>query len=75
MSTTAPTAVRPPVKAKPKPACPDCEIETMPNGEGIARIVIPAEVLRRLRTRAGALEVGEHTWINVIKPALYANTF
>ncbi len=72
MSTTA-QPTRPPVK--PKVTVPDCKIETMPSGEGIARIVIPAEVMRRLKTRAGQRGIDDYAWVDIIRPALYANTF
>jgi hypothetical protein len=54
---------------------PDCEVETMPSGEGIAQIQIPADVMRRLKTRAGTRSLNDFVWDEVIRPALYAATY
>jgi hypothetical protein len=54
---------------------PDCEIETMPNGEGVAILQIPADVMRRLKTRSGSRELGDFVWQDVLRPALYAATY
>jgi hypothetical protein len=69
-------AVRPTVTqtlGAPKPFL-NCQIETMPNGEGVATIVIPAEVLKRLKMKAQGLQLGEYVW-DVLKRAMYAETF
>ncbi len=55
---------------KPKPVCPDCSIETMPSGEGVATVIIPPDIMRRLKNRAQGLTVDEFTWSYVFKPAL-----
>ena len=64
---------RPPARIK-SASCPDCSIETMPSGEGVAKVVIPAEVMRRLKTRSQGLSFDEYVW-GIIKRALYAETF
>lgn len=73
VSPTPPPAVRPPVK--PKAVIPDCKIEAMPSGEGICRIIIPADVMRRLRSRANVRTIEDFVWTDVIRPALYGSTF
>ena len=67
-------ATHPPVK--PKPAIfLDCQIETMPNGEGVANVVIPVDIMKRLKTRSQGVELNRYVWENVIKPALYAHVY
>jgi hypothetical protein len=66
-------ATHPPV-APPKPLFLDCQIEEMPNGEGVANIVIPADVMPRLKRKAQGLSVAEYTW-GIIRRALYAETW
>lgn len=66
-------APRQPVKAKT--TCPDCRIDEMPNGEGIATIIIPADILKRLKRRAQDLTVAEYTWSYVIKGALESHVY
>jgi hypothetical protein len=82
-----PTILRPPTRiredptlvthppVKPKPVCAECKIDEMPNGEGIATIVIPSDVLKRLKMRAQGVTVAEYTWSAVIRPALYGATY
>lgn len=53
----------------------DCQVETVPSGEGTAQIVIPADIMRRLRTRAGGRDLGEYLWTDVIRPALYSHCY
>ena len=81
-TTDKPTILRPPTKQredptlathpapKPKPVCADCRIEEMPSGEGIATVIIPPDIMRRLKNRAQGLTVDEYTWSYVLKPAL-----
>lgn len=66
-------APRQPIKAKT--ICPDCKIEEMPNGEGITTIIIPADILKRLKRRAQGLTVAEYTWSYVIKGALESHVY
>lgn len=60
---------------KPKPVCLDCSVETMPNGEGIATIIIPPDVMKRLKMRSQGLTVDEYLWSFVVKPALYSAVY
>lgn len=71
----APEGAPAPRQAKPKPVCPECSIEEMPNGEGVARIIIPPDVLKRLKNRSQGVSVSEFTWSTVIRPALYGATY
>ena len=61
------------VLGTPKPFL-NCQIETMPNGEGVATVVIPAEVLKRLKMKSQGLSVAEYTW-DIIRKTLYAETY
>lgn len=83
------TILRPPVKAerpdptlathppvKPKPAVfLDCQIETMPNGEGVTNIVIPADIMKRLKNRSQGVDLNRYVWENVFKPALNSHVY
>jgi hypothetical protein len=66
-------APRQPVKVKM--ICPECRIEEMPNGEGIATVIIPADVFKRLKMRSQGLTVSEYAWSSVIRPALYGHVY
>lgn len=66
-------APRQPVKAKT--ICPECKIEEMPSGEGIATIIIPPDILKRLKMRSQGLTVSEYVWSSVIRPALNSHVY
>ena len=66
-------APRQPVKVKT--ICADCRIEEMPSGEGIATVILPPDILRRLKNRAQGLTVDEYLWSFIVKPALYSGVY
>ena len=52
-----------------------CQVESLPSGEGAAQVIIPAEIMRRLRTRSEGRELGEYVWTDIIRPALYSHCY
>lgn len=71
--TATPAPLKPPVRAKR--VFLDCQVEPLPSGEGAVTMVIPAEVMRRLRPRAGDMDLGEYLWTNLLRSALYGHVF
>jgi hypothetical protein len=59
----------------PKVYTAGCLITESPTGEGLARVTIPAEVMKRMKTRSNGVEMGQYLWENVLRQALYGHVY
>jgi hypothetical protein len=70
---TAPTAPVP--VSSPYQTTPVCEVVEMPDGTGVATVLIDAQVLARHKRRAGPMDLSRYLWESVLHRALVDSVY
>ena len=68
--TVAPARVPSPYQPTPV-----CEVVEMPDGTGIATVLIDAQVMARHKRRAGTMDLSRYLWDNVFHRALVDSVY
>jgi hypothetical protein len=70
---TAPAAPAP--APSPYQSTPVCEVVELPDGTGVATVLIDANVLARHKRRAGPMDISKYLWENVLHRALVDSVY
>lgn len=52
-----------------------CLVTILPDGTGCVTITIPPEIMRRLKSRAQNVPLGEYIWHNILKRAIETHVY